>query len=73
MLCHACHVHLRGDYPYCLKYETLREGAKLTQFAAPELHVGDENTVWYRLRDRAVTVARRLAAKRAQAAIQVSA
>jgi putative peptide zinc metalloprotease protein len=41
MLCHACHVHIRRDYPYCLKCGTLRKGAKLTQFAAPELRVGD--------------------------------
>jgi putative peptide zinc metalloprotease protein len=41
MLCHACHVHVRRDFPYCLKCGTLRKGAKLTQFAAPELRVGE--------------------------------
>lgn len=37
MLCHACHVHLRRDYPYCLHCGTLRKGAKVEGFAAPEL------------------------------------
>ncbi|NUR49526.1 MAG: FHA domain-containing protein, partial [Hamadaea sp.] len=41
MLCHACHVHLRRDYPYCLHCGTLRKGAKVAEFAAPELrHAG---------------------------------
>ncbi|WP_051366241.1 FHA domain-containing protein [Hamadaea tsunoensis] len=37
MLCHACHVHLRRDYPYCLHCGTLRKGAQVAEFAAPEL------------------------------------
>lgn len=37
MLCHACHVHLRRDYPYCLHCGTLRKGAKVEAFDAPEL------------------------------------
>ncbi|GHJ46292.1 hypothetical protein Cs7R123_36340 [Catellatospora sp. TT07R-123] len=37
MLCHACHVHLRRDYPYCLHCGTLRKGAKVEAYAAPEL------------------------------------
>lgn len=42
MLCHACHVHLRRDYPYCLSCGTLRKGAKVDHFAAPELRHGDQ-------------------------------
>ncbi len=41
MLCHACHVHLRRDYPYCLHCGTLRKGAKVDTFAAPELRWAD--------------------------------
>lgn len=42
MLCHACHVHLRRDYPYCLHCGTLRKGAEVAQFAAPELRHGGQ-------------------------------
>lgn len=42
MLCHACHVHLRRDYPYCLSCGTLRKGAQVASFAAPELRYGDQ-------------------------------
>lgn len=42
MLCHACHVHLRRDYPYCLHCGTLRKGAQIASFAAPELRMGDQ-------------------------------
>lgn len=42
MLCHACHVHLRRGYPYCLSCGTLRKGAKVAGFAAPELRYGDQ-------------------------------
>ena len=41
MLCHACHVHLRRDYPYCLHCGTLRKGAVVDSFAAPELRWSD--------------------------------
>src|SRR4030081_3523317 len=41
MLCHACHVQVRRDFPYCLTCGTLRKGAKVNQFAAPELRWGD--------------------------------
>jgi putative peptide zinc metalloprotease protein len=37
MLCHACHVHARRDFPYCLHCGTLRRGAKVTDFGAPQL------------------------------------
>lgn len=43
MLCHACHVHLRRDHPYCLHCGTLRKGATVEGFAAPELR-WDGNT-----------------------------
>ncbi|GAB4060244.1 hypothetical protein GCM10028775_75160 [Catellatospora paridis] len=41
MLCHACHVHLRRDYPYCLHCGTLRKGAVVDSYAAPELRWAD--------------------------------
>lgn len=41
MLCHACHVHLRRDYPYCLHCGTLRKGAVVESYAAPELRWHD--------------------------------
>ncbi len=37
MLCHACHVHLRRDYPYCLHCGTIRKRVKVATFAAPRL------------------------------------
>ena len=37
MLCHACHVHLRRDYPYCLHCGTIRKRVKVATFAAPKL------------------------------------
>jgi putative peptide zinc metalloprotease protein len=37
MLCHACHVHLHRDHPYCLHCGTLRRKVRLTRFTAPEL------------------------------------
>src|SRR5689334_20859713 len=41
MLCHACHVQLRRDFPYCLSCGTVRRGAKVNRFAAPELRWGE--------------------------------
>ncbi|GIG61256.1 hypothetical protein Lfu02_56280 [Longispora fulva] len=41
MLCHACHVHLRRDFPYCLRCGTLRTGVRITEYEAPHLrHAG---------------------------------
>jgi putative peptide zinc metalloprotease protein len=37
MLCHACRVHVRRDFPYCLYCGTLRRGAAPTSYAAPHL------------------------------------
>jgi putative peptide zinc metalloprotease protein len=37
MLCRACRVHVRRDFPYCLHCGTLRKGATVTQHAAPQL------------------------------------
>jgi putative peptide zinc metalloprotease protein len=46
MLCHACHVHLHRDHPYCLHCGTLRRRVRLTRFTAPELRpAGDPATV----------------------------
>ncbi|MBB5871421.1 putative peptide zinc metalloprotease protein [Allocatelliglobosispora scoriae] len=35
-------MHLRRDYPYCLTCGTLRKGAEVASFAAPELRRGDQ-------------------------------
>jgi putative peptide zinc metalloprotease protein len=43
MLCRACHVHTRRDFPYCLHCGTARKGAKLTAFAAPTLRRQDRD------------------------------
>lgn len=45
MLCRACHVHVRRDFPYCLACGTFRAGAKVHAFAAPELRWGDPEKV----------------------------
>jgi putative peptide zinc metalloprotease protein len=37
MLCQACHVHVRRDFPYCLHCGTLRKGARVAQHDAPVL------------------------------------
>jgi putative peptide zinc metalloprotease protein len=37
MLCHNCRVRLHRDHPYCLRCGTLRRGAKLTAYQAPQL------------------------------------
>jgi putative peptide zinc metalloprotease protein len=47
MLCRACRVHVRRDFPYCLHCGTLRKGAKVTAHAAPRLRrpsVDDQGT-----------------------------
>ncbi|MEU6219355.1 FHA domain-containing protein [Streptomyces sp. NPDC047022] len=42
MLCHACRVHVRRDFPYCLHCGTLRRGATPSSYAAPHLRGLDE-------------------------------
>ncbi|MFD7877959.1 PqqD family peptide modification chaperone [Streptomyces sp. NPDC059766] len=42
MLCHACRVHVRRDFPYCLHCGTLRRGAAPTSYAAPQLRGLDD-------------------------------
>ncbi|MFE4695471.1 FHA domain-containing protein [Streptomyces sp. NPDC056738] len=42
MLCHACRVHVRRDFPYCLHCGTLRRGAAPTSYAAPHLRGLDD-------------------------------
>jgi putative peptide zinc metalloprotease protein len=44
MLCQACHIRTRRDFPYCLRCGTARRGAKVAQFDAPELRWGDPRT-----------------------------
>ncbi|MEU8619170.1 FHA domain-containing protein [Streptomyces sp. NPDC048623] len=42
MLCHVCRVHVRRDFPYCLRCGTLRRGATPTSYAAPQLRGLDD-------------------------------
>ncbi|MGX1547879.1 FHA domain-containing protein [Streptomyces adustus] len=42
MLCHACRVHVRRDFPYCLHCGTLRRGAAPTSYTAPQLRGLDD-------------------------------
>ncbi|MEJ2890349.1 FHA domain-containing protein [Actinomycetospora aeridis] len=42
MLCSACHIHVRRDFPYCLRCGTLRKGASVAAFDAPILAWGPE-------------------------------
>ncbi|MEJ2864798.1 FHA domain-containing protein [Actinomycetospora flava] len=37
MLCRSCHVHVRRDFPYCLRCGALRPGASVAEFAPPSL------------------------------------
>lgn len=37
MLCRACHVHVRRDFPYCLHCGTLRRGVRLADQPPPHL------------------------------------
>src|SRR3954469_25352622 len=43
MLCRACRVHVRRDFPYCLHCGTVRAGVGPTEFAAPELTIAGTN------------------------------
>ena len=37
MLCRSCHIHVRRDFPYCLRCGTVRKGASVAEFEAPSL------------------------------------
>ena len=39
MLCRACRVHVRRDFPYCLHCGTVRPGVRTADFSAPELSI----------------------------------
>lgn len=58
MLCHACHVHVRRDHPYCLHCGTLRKGARITEFVAPQLRRADDPTAITPLTGPATTIGR---------------
>ena len=45
MLCRACHVHVRRDFPYCLHCGTLRRGAKLVEYSPPQLRLAGTTPV----------------------------
>jgi len=47
VLCHACRVHVRRDFPYCLHCGTLRRRAKVVEFEAPTLRSADGAQVFH--------------------------
>ncbi|MFE5483846.1 FHA domain-containing protein [Streptomyces sp. NPDC056527] len=58
MLCHACRVHVRRDFPYCLRCGTLRRGAAPTSFAAPQLRGVDDPALLVPLTGQVTTLGR---------------
>ncbi|MEV6019998.1 FHA domain-containing protein [Streptomyces sp. NPDC051997] len=58
MLCHACRVHVRRDFPYCLHCGTLRRGAAPTAYAAPHLRGLDDPTLLVPLTGPVTTLGR---------------
>ncbi|MFE9880860.1 FHA domain-containing protein [Streptomyces sp. NPDC005784] len=58
MLCHACRVHVRRDFPYCLYCGTLRRGAAPTSYAAPHLRGVDDPTLLVPLTGPVTTLGR---------------
>lgn len=43
MLCPACHVHVRRDFPYCLSCGTPHRRARINDATAPELRLPDRS------------------------------
>ena len=58
MLCHVCRVHVRRDFPYCLRCGTLRRGAAPTSYAAPQLRGLDDPALLYALTGPVTTLGR---------------
>lgn len=58
MLCHACRVHVRRDFPYCLRCGTLRRGAAPASFAAPRLRGLDDPDLLVPLTGEVTTLGR---------------
>lgn len=58
MLCHACHVHVRRDFPYCLHCGTLRKHAKVTAFGAPQLTATKDATTFHPITGARTTIGR---------------
>ncbi|MEV0178839.1 FHA domain-containing protein [Streptomyces sp. NPDC050625] len=58
MLCHACRVHVRRDFPYCLHCGTLRRSAAPTSYAAPQLRGLDDPTLLVPLTGPVTTLGR---------------
>lgn len=57
VLCEACRVHVRRDFPYCLHCGTLRKRAKVIDFEAPMLRSDDGDHVFH-LADEVTTIGR---------------
>lgn len=58
MLCHACRVHVRRSFPYCLHCGTLRRHAKITEHAAPTLSSADGNSIRFDVAEQRTTIGR---------------
>lgn len=58
MLCKACRVHLRTDFPYCLHCGALKPGAKVAQHAPPLLRRADDARVSTLLTEPVTTIGR---------------
>ncbi|WP_405914893.1 FHA domain-containing protein [Streptomyces sp. NBC_00728] len=58
MLCHACRIHVRRDFPYCLHCGTLRRGTAPTSYAAPHLRGLDDPTLLVPLTGPVTTLGR---------------
>lgn len=58
MLCSACHIHTRSDFPFCLRCGTARKGVSIAGFAPSELHPLEAPDVNFPLGKRCVTIGR---------------
>ncbi len=58
MLCKACRVHVRPDFPYCLHCGALRKGAEVAQYAPPVLRRADDPLVGTLLTEPVTTIGR---------------
>src|SRR5437899_2229404 len=58
MLCSACHVHTRSEFPFCLRCGVARPGVSIEGFAPGELHPAQAPEAAFPLAGRCVTVGR---------------
>ena len=58
MLCKACRVHVRPDFPYCLHCGALRPGVQVAKVAPPVLRRADDPMVGTLLTEQVTTIGR---------------